>query len=79
MLMIPLLWSKLFRFPKVVNTKGFPLRKFSALLDKKFDGKSLYSSLPIQIFSLPEIYATVKDSPTKYFGTVRQIIFDRKS
>ena len=48
--------------------------------DKNFDGKSWYSPPPlIQTFSIPEIIATVKDSPTENFGTVRQNIFDGKS
>ena len=33
----------------------------------------------IQTFSIPEIIATVKDSPTEIFGTVRQEFFDGKS
>ena len=33
----------------------------------------------IQTFSIPEIIATGKDSPTKIFGTVRQKNFDGKS
>ena len=32
-----------------------------------------------KLFSLPEINATVKDSPTEIFGTVRQKTFDGKS
>ena len=32
----------------------------------------------IQIFSVPKNIATVKDSPTEIFGTVRQKMFDRK-
>ena len=32
----------------------------------------------MQTFSIPEIFATVKDSPTKFFGTVRQKKFRRK-
>ena len=33
----------------------------------------------IQTFSVPEISETLKGSPTKFFGTVRQKIFDGKS
>ena len=33
----------------------------------------------IKTFPIPEITATVKDSPTEIFGTVRQKIFDGKS
>ena len=33
----------------------------------------------IQNFSIPEIIATVKDSPTEISGTARQKIFDGKS
>ena len=47
--------------------------------DKNFDGKSWYSPPLIQTSPMPEIIATVKDSPTEIFGTVRQKIFDRKS
>ena len=31
--------------------------------DKNFDGKSWYSPLPIQTFSIPETNETLKDSP----------------
>ena len=34
---------------------------------------------PYPDFSIPEFIATVRDSPTEFFGTVRQKIFDRKS
>ena len=49
--------------------------------DKNFGGKSWYSPSPppIQIFSVPEINETLKDPPLrKFFGTVRQKIFDGK-
>ena len=40
---------------------------------KLFDGISWYSPPPlIQTFSVPEVTATVKDSPTEIFGTLRQ-------
>ena len=56
------------------------LRNFSALRDKNFSTKKLDTPpLFIQTFSLPEIIATVKDSRTEIFGTVRQQIFDGKS
>ena len=60
-----------------------PLRKFSsALWDKKFSTENLGTppSSLLQTFSVPEINATMKDSPTEIFvGTVRQKIFDGKS
>ena len=34
---------------------------------------------PFQTFSIPESIATVRDSPTESFGSVRQKTFDRKS
>ena len=48
---------------------------------------SSFESLSCQVFltiynyhfSIPEISKTLKGSPTKFFGTVRQKIFDRKS
>ena len=57
------------------------LRKFSALWDKNLSTQNL-DTLPrpplIQTFSIPEVIATVKDSPTENFGTVRQKFFDGK-
>ena len=65
------------------NSEEFPYGNFRQCETKKSDGKSWYSpphplSL-IQTFSVPEISETLKGSPTKLFGTVRQKIFDRKS
>ena len=45
---------------------------------KNSDGEAWYPPL-IQTFSIPEINATVKDSPTEIFGTVGQKKFDGKS
>ena len=77
---LPRLLSKIFRDQKLVKHQKIPLRNFSALRQKIFDGKSWYTPPSfIQIFSRPEVSETLKDSPTKFFGTVRQKIFDRKS
>ena len=79
----PPLIHKLFGYRKFSETqhKRFELRNFSALWDKRFSTENL-DTTPlslIQTFSVPEINATVKDSPTQIFGTVRQKIFDGKS
>ena len=62
------------------NSKGFPYKNFRHW-DKKFSTENLDTPPPsfIQIFSGPEVSETLKDSPTKFFGTVRQKNFDRKS
>ena len=62
------------------NSKGFPYGNIRHCETKNFRRKILI--LPpslIQTFSVPKIIATVKDSPTEIFGTVRQKIFDGKS
>ena len=65
---------------KLVKHWRVPLGCFSALWDKKFSTENLDTTPPlIQIFSVPEINATIKDSPTGIFGTVRQKNFDGKS
>ena len=63
------------------NSKGFLYKNFRHW-DKKFSTENLDTPPPpsfIQIFSGPEVSETLKDSPTKFFGTVRQKNFDRKS
>ena len=62
------------------NNKGFPYKIFRQW-DKKFSTENLDTPPPsfLQIFSGPEVSETLKDSPTNFFGTVRQKIFDRKS
>ena len=78
----PPLIHKLFRYRKFSETqhRRLPVRNFSALWDKKISTENLDTTPPslIQTFSAPEINATVKDSPTEIFGTVRQKIFDGK-
>ena len=76
----PLLSIKFFDTRKFVKHEGFPYEVFGTVRQKKIDRKSWYPfPPPIQTFSLPEITATVKDSPTEIFGTVRQKFFDGKS
>ena len=76
----PLLCMKIFDERIFLKHQNVLQWNFSVTWDKNFDGKSWYSPPPlIQTFSIPEIIATVKDSPTEFFGTVRQNIFDRKS
>ena len=61
------------------NSKGFPYGN-SSMWDKKFSTENL--DIPpslIQTFSVPEVSETLNGSPTKFFGTVRQKIFDGKS
>ena len=79
----PPLTHKLFGYRKFSETqhRRLPVRNFSALGDKIISTENLDTpSTPlIQTFAIPEINATVKDSPTEVFGTVRQKIFDGKS
>ena len=75
---------KLFRYQKFSETqiRRVPLRNFSALWDKKtFDKESWYSPSPLihKIFRHQKLCETKKGSPTKFFGTVREQIFYRKS
>ena len=58
----PLSYPKIFDTRNKWNTKGFPYEVFRHCETKKFDGKSWPPPL-IQTFSIPEINATVKDSP----------------
>ena len=59
------------------NSKGFPYGNLRHCETKNFD-ENLDTPPPplIQTFSIPEIIATVKDSPTEIVGTVRQKNFD---
>ena len=69
----------MFRYPKLMKHERVPLRKIWALR-QKISTENLDTPPPlIQIFSIPKIIATVKDSPTEIFGTVRPKIFDGKS
>ena len=81
---------KIFRYPKVVTHRRVPLWNFSAVWDKKFltENRDTPSFLPSPLpplihyfFSLPDIFWNTdqKGSSTKFFGTLRQTIFDRKS
>ena len=49
--------------------RGSPSKIFGTVRQKIFDGKSWYSPPLLQTFSVPEINATMKDSPTEIFGT----------
>ena len=60
------------------NTKVFSNEIFR-YSDTKTSTENCDTPPLIQTFSIPEIIATVKDSPTEIFGTVRQKIFDGKS
>ena len=79
------LWSiKFFDTRNSWNTKGFPLRKFSELWDKKFSTKNLDPLPPPlkhKLFRYRKIFwnTAPNGSSTKCFGIVRQKIFDRKS
>ena len=77
----PLSYSNFFGTRNQCNSKGFPYGNFRHYETKNFRRKILILPPPslIQTFSVPEINATVKDSPTEIFGTVRQKIFDGKS
>ena len=64
------------------STESFPYEIFRHCETKNFRWKILILPNPpflIQTFSVPEINATVKISPTEISGTVRQKIFDGKS
>ena len=69
----------IFRYSKLAKHERVPLRNFSALWDKNFRRKILILPPPMQTFPIPEINATVKDSPTEISVSVRQKIFDGKS
>ena len=66
------------------STEWLPYGILRHCQTKNFDRKSWYflppptSSHP-KIFSIPEIGETLGGSPPKFFGTVRQKIFDGKS
>ena len=73
---------KIFRYPKLVTHWRVPLRNFSALWDKKLLTKNRDtppSPLIHKLFRYQKLCETKKGSPTKFFGTVRQQIFYRKS
>ena len=78
----PLLSINFFDTRNFPKNRRVPLQSFSfRSCETKSSDKTVMPPL-IQTFSLPEINATVKDSPTVIFGTVRQKrqkIFDGKS
>ena len=79
----PPLLHKLFRYRKISETQHgrVHLRNFSALWDKKIRRKILIPlppSLMHKIFRYPKFCDTPKCSPTKFFGTVRQKILNKK-
>ena len=63
------------------STEGFTYQIYRHCETKNFRRKNVIHPPPsfIQFFSGPEVSETLKDSPTKFFGTVRQKNFDRKS
>ena len=60
------------------NTEGFPHEFFSTVRQKLFVGKSWYSPISYPyFFSYQKISETQKGPLTKFFGPVRQKIFDK--
>ena len=93
-LFVSVIWDKKFRqnrdAPLLLCMKIFDKRIFlkhqsvlqwniSVQWNKIFRREILIPPPLIQTFSIPEIIATVKDSTTEIFGTLRQKIFDGKS
>ena len=72
-----------FSIPEISETEGLPYEFFRQCETKNFRRKILILPPPplIQTFSLPVIFwnTVQKGSPMKFFGTVRQQIFDGKS
>ena len=78
-LVIPPIMHKIFRYPKFSETlKGCP-RNFSALWDKKFSTENCDTPYYAWNFSIPQIFWNIEGMSTKFFGTVRPKIFDRKT
>ena len=75
----PLLSSNFFVTRNYCNSEGLPYGIFRHCETKNFRRKILMPPLLIQTFSIPEIIATLKDCPTKIFGTLRQKVFDGRS
>ena len=65
----PLLCMKIFDERIFLKHQSVLQWNISIQWDKNSDGKSWYSPPLIQTFSIPEIIATINDSPTKFFGT----------
>ena len=79
---LPSFTHKFFRDTKIVKPQNIPLRKVSALWDKKFWWINLIlppSPHYQQTFSITEFGETLKISPTKNFSFMRQKVFDGKS
>ena len=59
----------IFRYPKLVKHYRVPLRKFSALWDKKFTTENLYTppSLIHNFFSIPEVLWNTESFPYEIF------------
>ena len=76
-----LLGIKFFETLKFWNTDGFLDETFRHCETKYFDWKLWYSPPPLiyKFFRYQKLCETKKGSPTKFFGPVRQQIFDRKS
>ena len=65
----PLLFMKIFDKRIFLKHQSVLQWNFSIQWDKNSDGKSWYSPPLIQTFSIPEIIATIKDSPTNFFDS----------
>ena len=76
----PLLSIKYFSLPDFFwNTEWFPSEVFSVLWDKKnFDKTVKFPPLLPEKCRYQNSFETQKGSLTKFFGTVRQRIFERK-
>ena len=75
----PLLCMKIFDTRVLLKPGRVPLRNFSILWDKKFEGKSWYPPLLSIKFFDTRNFLKQKGSPTIFFGSVRQKFFNRKS
>ena len=69
---------KIFQYPRFSETlKGCP-PIFSALWDKKFLTETCDTPYYAYKFSIPQSFWNIEGMPTKFFGTVRQKVFDEK-
>ena len=72
---------KFFRYPKLFKLYRIPQWRFSTQRDRKFvtDNRDKRSPhLILDFFRYQKLRETQKGCPTKFFGTLRQQIFDRK-
>ena len=75
-IVIPLFIHEIFRYPKFFwNIQGMPTKN-SALWDEKFSTENCDTPYYAYKFSIPQIFGNIEGVPTKFFGTVRQKIFD---